>query len=536
MKHCRAQHAKGQHVKGKTKGQHAKGQHAKGKTKGQHAKGKGKSKGSIANAACAAQPQKKRRSNWDTSISWGSIANAGCAEAPQTENSWQKFARECDESDKRHEQHATTRSKWCNNAGAPQHAKGGQRSCTRNARAAQHANRVKRTCSKNARASQHATRVKGCWSKNPTAAKHAKRVKGSVTKNTGADQQTESARTSRSSQDSQGAEQPAVEARDAQVRLTQNLAFLTCGPEWKLVTKRERIDFKHLVDELLDLGCGMIAVAFAHQVNLVKVGESLRRHIRKFYFLELGVIRHASNSLCIWLPAFGKHITSQIISHQEDLSMPNPPMVAHLFDTDAGNVLVIPTVWPPMEPWSLETMFPVTERCAEQPIILSLCAAYEEHKQSVEYKRAVLLSEQRSNNQVRLREDLWWAEYYLHLGKHLSFRVRAKQLIFLDLPPWKQELAENYEKGILGAEVARLHKERSDEIGALRYAGAAASVCARLSLPESSADAPQTRKETQTRKDEEGDSDSDSDAEGITAHENHHNRAEGDSDSDAEGD
>ena len=344
MKHSRAQHAKGQHAKGKTKGQHAKGQHAKGKTKGQHAKGKGRSKGSrgnvacaaqplkkrrsnwattnswgsIGNAACAAQPQKKRRSNWDTSISWGSIANAGCAEAPQTENSWQKFARECDESDKRHEQHATTRSKWCNNAGAPQHAKGVQRSCTKNARAAQHAKRVKRTWTKNARAAQHATRVKGCWTKNPTAAQHAKHVKGSVTKNAGADQQTESARTSRSSQDSQGAEQPAVEARDAQVRLTQNIAFLTLGPEWKLVNKKERWGLKHLVDELLDLGCGMIAVAFAHQVNLVKVGGSLRRHIRRFYFQHLEIVRHASNSLCIWLPAFGKHITSQSICHKED--------------------------------------------------------------------------------------------------------------------------------------------------------------------------------------------------------------------------
>ena len=39
--------------------------------------------------------------------------------------------------------------------------------------------------------------------------------------------------------------------------------------------------------------------------------------------------------------------------------------------------------------------FPVTDRCAEQPIITSLCCAYEEHKSSPAYMKAVRQSEKR---------------------------------------------------------------------------------------------------------------------------------------------
>ena len=63
------------------------------------------------------------------------------------------------------------------------------------------------------------------------------------------------------------------------------------------------------------------------------------------------------------------------------------------------------------------------------------------------------------------------------------FLVRDKQVNFLNLPKWQQELAKNYENGKLSEEVSKLHKKRQAEQCALKYAGAAASICARLSVP-----------------------------------------------------
>ena len=123
----------------------------------------------------------------------------------------------------------------------------------------------------------------------------------------------------------------------------------------------------------------------------------------------------------------------------------------------------------------------MTERCAEQPIITSLCVAYDNHKNSEEYMKAVQQSEKRQQNQLKVSEALWWAEHKLHRGRHISFQARAGKVTFLDLPQWKQDLAENYENGKLGEEVTKLHKKREAEQCALKYAGAGASICSRLS-------------------------------------------------------
>ena len=583
-----------------------------------------------------------------------------------------------------------------------------------------------------------------CWEDDQGADQPAQRRK-----------QSNASRTSKCSEDDQGAEQPAVKERshstnsdvveepkesDLDVKLTKNIAFITCGSDWVLDNRKERRKLKRVLDDMLGLGCTMFAFAFAHQVNVTTVAGSLERHMRKAYDVEMGGIQQTTNSICMWLHNFGEHVASQNIVHEADLSMPWVPMVAHLFDTDAGNVLVIPTVWPPMEPWSIDDLlwknlrfidrldrdvqwvfiggalqcdmciaenvvakfkspmhfvvtgkqtvfvyagddeglvsssihtkekgpwscfckiptlekeeraravqpqkapsktpkwdavlnnmkghapefldyvanqcfygkllfktflghdmdepfsvslkmemllnactgrrdkyvallrqqenlrcnwwepekdysiifndkdmqyimnawrkdpksymqaktleeyyyqlewdddrahriqkscfsnhlhqisgnrflvhcfirFPVTERCAEQPIISSLCDAYEVHKNSEEYMKAVRQSEQRRENQLKVSEALWWAEDKLHKGRHLSFQVRAGKVTFLDLPQWKQDLAENYENGKLGEEVTKLHKEREAEQTAPKYAGAGASICARLSEP-----------------------------------------------------
>ena len=122
--------------------------------------------------------------------------------------------------------------------------------------------------------------------------------------------------------------------------------------------------------------------------------------------------------------------------------------------------------------------FPMTVRCAEQPVITSLCRAYEKHKNSKEYMKAVRQSAKREDDQLQLCHQLWWAEHNLNQGRHLSYQVRAKLKNFFDLREWQQRLAQDYEKGILGDISTALHHQRETE---RQYAGAGASICARLS-------------------------------------------------------
>ena len=122
--------------------------------------------------------------------------------------------------------------------------------------------------------------------------------------------------------------------------------------------------------------------------------------------------------------------------------------------------------------------FPMTVRCAEQPVITSLCREYEEHKKSAVYRKAVQQSEKVEHNQLRLCQQIWWAEHNLNQGRHLSFQVRAGLVSFFNLAEWQQNLAQDYEKGVLGDISRKLHHER--ETGR-EYAGAGASICARLS-------------------------------------------------------
>ena len=92
--------------------------------------------------------------------------------------------------------------------------------------------------------------------------------------------------------------------------------------------------------------------------------------------------------------------------------------------------------------------------------------------------KAVRQSVKREHNQLKLCHQLWWAEHNLNLGRHLSFQVRAGLKNFFDLKEWQQELAQDYEKGILGDISTSLHHQRETE---REYAGAGASICARLS-------------------------------------------------------
>ena len=97
---------------------------------------------------------------------------------------------------------------------------------------------------------------------------------------------------------------------------------------------------------------------------------------------------------------------------------------------------------------------------AAQPAWHHLLSAFEEHKNSEEYRKAVENSEHKGENHVRLSNRLWWARRDHEEGKNISFNVRAGSVEFTSLSQNHQALAEDYEAGRSGARLNALMKEK----------------------------------------------------------------------------
>jgi hypothetical protein len=75
-------------------------------------------------------------------------------------------------------------------------------------------------------------------------------------------------------------------------------------------------------------------------------------------------------------------------------------------------------------PFACSAEQPATSSTA-QPALQHLLEAFEQHKQSPEYRKAVENSKEKEAQHVRLTKRLWWARHDHEQGKNLSFRIRA---------------------------------------------------------------------------------------------------------------
>ena len=97
---------------------------------------------------------------------------------------------------------------------------------------------------------------------------------------------------------------------------------------------------------------------------------------------------------------------------------------------------------------------------AALPALHQLQNAFEEQKQSREYRKAVENSKEKEAQHVRLANRLWWARHNHEQGKNLSFRVRAKIVDLSWLSQDEQKMAQDYETGRSEARIKSLMKER----------------------------------------------------------------------------
>ena len=99
---------------------------------------------------------------------------------------------------------------------------------------------------------------------------------------------------------------------------------------------------------------------------------------------------------------------------------------------------------------------------AARPAWHHLLSAFEEHKNSEEYRKAVQNSQYKGDNHVRLSNRLWWARHDHEKGKNISFKVRAGNVEFDSLNQSDQRLAEDYESGRSDATLNDLIKEKEE--------------------------------------------------------------------------
>ena len=82
-------------------------------------------------------------------------------------------------------------------------------------------------------------------------------------------------------------------------------------------------------------------------------------------------------------------------------------------------------------------------------------------KQTDQYKKAVITSKKRMDDQERTSRQIWWARANLERGKSLAKRRDAGSLSYFDLS-WKdQELVEKYDSGKAERSLRSLEAARS---------------------------------------------------------------------------
>ena len=99
---------------------------------------------------------------------------------------------------------------------------------------------------------------------------------------------------------------------------------------------------------------------------------------------------------------------------------------------------------------------------APRPAWHDLPSAFEEHKNSEEYRKAVQNSQHKGDNHVRLCKRLWWARHDYEKGKNISFKVQAGNVQFHSLNQRDQRLAEDYRSGQSLATLNELIEEKEE--------------------------------------------------------------------------
>ena len=94
-------------------------------------------------------------------------------------------------------------------------------------------------------------------------------------------------------------------------------------------------------------------------------------------------------------------------------------------------------------------------------LLTELMTAYQEHKKTRQYLDVVQRSSDHQQEQRRLRDQIWWAEYDHAQGQELAPQVADGTVSFYDLNGKQKKQVEDFDCRRSGNTLNNLHQERS---------------------------------------------------------------------------
>ena len=158
-------------------------------------------------------------------------------------------------------------------------------------------------------------------------------------------------------------------------------------------------------------------------------------------------------------------------SKQEALQIEKRAFASYLFDISGCEFLLHFLIKLPI---ILDSVEQPVSHSDEKPVGDVLCAlinAYEDHKCTPEYRRAVETSLKKQEDHGRLNRRIWWAQYNYQQGAKLSRMLQQSVVSSDDLTSVEQSLVEDFDTSRARYELEGLLEQKRYRSRQMRVAG-----------------------------------------------------------------
>ena len=134
---------------------------------------------------------------------------------------------------------------------------------------------------------------------------------------------------------------------------TTKIAFINCGLNFVVISQDDRLQ-KH-VTEMFNLGCRMFAINFEQTQVATRVRKPLVDALSELAQTTVCSLL-GDTSITLWTESFGSLSLSKRMDCKVGTHLPTPidlHATGSLFETKAGSLFVISTVWPQLDTWTI---------------------------------------------------------------------------------------------------------------------------------------------------------------------------------------
>ena len=136
---------------------------------------------------------------------------------------------------------------------------------------------------------------------------------------------------------------------------TTKIAFISCGLNFAMILEDDPARLQKIVTEMFNHGCLMFALSFEQTGDAMLVKRQLQDTLS--HLAQTTVCScMTENSITLWTESFGSLCLTKHIESKAGTHLPTPielQATGTLFETKAGRLFVISTVWSEMDTWTI---------------------------------------------------------------------------------------------------------------------------------------------------------------------------------------